>query len=62
MEDPLPNELDNALSQLIPAVKNCSDPSSPAYRSLDVFEKAAGTTPSWKSLAPRGQEPGIVKA
>lgn len=47
IEESLPNDLDNALSELIPAVKACSDPNSPGYRSLDTFELMAGTTPGW---------------
>lgn len=56
MEDPIPNELDNALTQLIPAVVACGDPKSPSYRDLAVFEGMVSTAPSWRSmtLAARG--------
>ena len=42
-DDPIPNELDNALVHLIPAITACGgDPSLPSYLDLDTFEKLAG--------------------
>lgn len=42
-DDPIPNELDNALVHLIPAITACgSDPALPSYLNLDTFEKLAG--------------------
>lgn len=62
MEDPMPNELDNALSQLIPAVKACSNPNNPKlYRDLTTFEQMAGTAPSWRALARASTGPGACK-
>lgn len=48
--DPIPNELDNALSELIPAVTACGSPPSRAYLDLSVFEKLVEAAPGWKSL------------
>lgn len=42
-DDPIPNELDNALVHLLPAIKACgSDPSLPTYLDLAKFEELAG--------------------
>ncbi|CAM9203861.1 unnamed protein product, partial [Ectocarpus sp. 4 AP-2014] len=42
-DDPIPNELDNALVHLLPAIKACgSDPSLPTYLDLATFEELAG--------------------
>lgn len=42
-DDPIPNELDNALVHLIPAIAACgSDPALPSYLDLETFEKLAG--------------------
>lgn len=44
VDDPIPNELDNALVQLIPAIANCGgDPTLKTYLDLPTFEKHAGT-------------------
>ena len=51
VEDPIPNELDNALSQLIPAVMACGDPQNPNYLDLTVFEALVETAPTWRALA-----------
>lgn len=53
-EDPIPNELDNALSQLIPAVMACGDPQSPDYLDLAVFEALVETAPAWRDSAGGG--------
>lgn len=53
-EDPIPNELDNALSQLIPAVMACGDPQSPDYLDLAVFETLVETAPTWRGSAAGG--------
>ncbi|CAM9161630.1 unnamed protein product, partial [Scytosiphon promiscuus] len=43
VDDPIPNELDNALAQLIPAVTTCgSDPNLPTYLDLAAFDRIAG--------------------
>jgi len=43
-DDPIPNELDNALVQLIPAIATCGgDPTLKSYLDLATFEKLAGT-------------------
>ncbi|CAM9541838.1 unnamed protein product, partial [Ectocarpus sp. 13 AM-2016] len=42
-DDPIPNELDNALVHLLPAIKACgSDSSLPTYLDLTKFEELAG--------------------
>ncbi|CAB1116285.1 unnamed protein product [Ectocarpus sp. CCAP 1310/34] len=42
-DDPIPNELDNALVHLLPAIKACgSNPSLPTYLDLAKFEELAG--------------------
>eukprot|EP00752_Nemacystus_decipiens_P014653 g13050.t1 len=42
-DDPIPNELDNALVHLIPAITACgSNPKLPSYLDLGTFEKLAG--------------------
>lgn len=52
MEQPLPNNLDNALSLLIPAVKKCSDPlNGDSYLDLGLFEDQAQMVADW----PKGQ-------
>ncbi|CAN0147264.1 unnamed protein product [Pylaiella littoralis] len=44
-DDPIPNELDNALVHLIPAITACgSDPKLPTYLDLATFERLAGAT------------------
>lgn len=55
----MPNELDNALSQLIPAVKTCSNPNDrQLYRDLNTFETMASTAPSWRALTKAGATAG----
>ena len=50
MEDPITNELDNALSLLIPAVMACGNPGSPMYLDLKVFEQTAQAAGCWSGL------------
>lgn len=54
MEDPIPNELDNALCQLIPAVMACGNPKTSTYLDLGAFEKLAEMSPRWRALATDG--------
>lgn len=50
MEDPIPNELDNALSLLIPAVMVYGNPQSPLYLDLKAFERSVQAAGCWEGL------------
>lgn len=50
MEDPIPNELDNALSLLVPAVIIYGNPQSSLYLDLKAFERSVQTAGCWEGL------------